>query len=179
MTPRKSLGFSENDVYFLRRAYLAAQTGSTDPSTQNGAVLVDPTDAIIRPCHQAVKAEGSNHFPMRVLNTEERWQRPLKYSYVEHAERDVIYTAARLGIPTNGMTLYVPWYSCTDCARAIIEAGIARVVGHWEMYEQTPDRWKESVQIGLDMLAEANVRTDYISQQLGMQIRFNESLWIG
>jgi dCMP deaminase len=49
---------------------------------------------------------------------------------MEHAERDAIYKAAFVGMQTEGATLYVPWFACADCARAIIAAGITRVVGN-------------------------------------------------
>lgn len=46
-----------------------------------------------------------------------RFQRPIKYMYFEHAERNAIFTAARHGIRTDGATLYVQALPCVDCAR--------------------------------------------------------------
>lgn len=167
--------YEKFDLYCLRRAYLAALQESTDPSTQNGAVLVDVDK-------KEVLVEGANHFPIGeygdVEEKAERWERPLKYQYVEHAERDVIYRAAKAGISTNGLHLYVPWYSCSDCARAIIEAGIVGVVGHQQMFDQTPERWKDSIRIGFQMLDEAQVNRRNISGNIGIQIRFNGELWL-
>jgi dCMP deaminase len=148
-----------HDLDYLRAAYLAAKQYSDDPDTQNGAVLVslDPEKPAI---------EGANGFPLGMVGTPERLQRPAKYLYIEHAERGVIYEAAALGIPTSGATLYCPWFACVDCARAIIQAGIRRVVGHQDMLDKTPDRWQESIAQANAMLDEAKVAREYVHGKL-------------
>lgn len=45
-----------------------------------------------------------------------------------HSEIDAISRAAKLGVSTDGATIYVTRYPCEACARAIIAAGIKRVV---------------------------------------------------
>lgn len=45
-----------------------------------------------------------------------------------HAEENAIFAAAYHGIPTKGATLYSTHSPCGRCARALINAGIARVV---------------------------------------------------
>lgn len=61
----------------------------------------------------------------------ERWERPLKYDFVEHAERNAVYHAARVGIPIAGCRAYLNWepYPCKECAKAFIQAGIIEVIG--------------------------------------------------
>ena len=61
-------------------------------------------------------------------NPPERLSRPDKYTWVEHAERNAIYTAARCGISLEGCTMYVDLMPCVDCARGIIQAGLREVV---------------------------------------------------
>jgi dCMP deaminase len=46
-----------------------------------------------------------------------RHERPAKYSWIEHAERNAIYNAARFGVPLTGATCYVNWFPCIDRAR--------------------------------------------------------------
>lgn len=53
-----------------------------------------------------------------------------KYHWIEHAERNAIYNANRVGVPLMGARLYVNWVPCTDCARAIIQSGISEVIIH-------------------------------------------------
>lgn len=142
-----------SELDYLWLAYRYASTHSDDPSTHNGAVLVPLQGDIIY---------GTNHFPRGVLKTPDRLERPKKYAYMEHAERDTILKAADNGVQTRGATLYVPWYACADCARAIIEAGIIRVVGHKQMFDKTPERWRVSIADGDIMLDEAGVMRDVL-----------------
>lgn len=65
--------------------------------------------------------------PETILN--ERWERPQKYDWVEHAERNAIYNAARMGIPLKGCTAYITLAPCAACSRALIQAGITTVYG--------------------------------------------------
>ena len=115
-------------------AYFALR--SPDPSTQNAAVIMQSNDCII-PATLSV-----NKFPRGVLYEPERWERPIKYSYIEHAERNAIYAAARLGIPTAEKTLVCPWAACADCARAIIQSGISRLITLAPREDDTHDRWQ-------------------------------------
>lgn len=78
------------------------------------------------------RSAGYNGFPRNVNDTiEYRHDRPLKYEFTEHAERNAIYNAARVGVPLSGCTLYLNWWPlpCADCARAVIQSGITSVVG--------------------------------------------------
>lgn len=97
-------------------------TWSKDRSAGTGCVIVGP-DRLLR-------ASGYNGF-IRGIDDEvpERHERPANYSWTEHAERNAIYNAAKLGIALEGCIAYVNWYPCTDCARAIVQAGITRLVG--------------------------------------------------
>tara|TARA_Y100001938_G_C8089056_1_gene433927 strand:- start:1522 stop:2076 length:555 start_codon:yes stop_codon:yes gene_type:complete len=147
---------------YIRHAYQYAQSYSEDPSTQLGAILVQPSKGII--------GWGVNGLPPRISNKEERWERPQKYDYVEHAERNVIYKCAERGICSTGLIMYCPWFACTDCARAIIQSGISAVVGHKEIYKHANERWNESTKIGIQMLNEAGVRTKLWSGEVGNDI---------
>src|SRR5690349_19719109 len=131
---------------FLRKAYFEAKY-SPDPSTQNGAIIVARNDII---------ASGYNTFPNGVKFYDERWERPGKYQYVEHAERNAIFDAARQGHSTEGAIMYCPWFACTDCARAIIQSGISVVIGHAApIHDKGSDAWKESIKVAYQMFDEA------------------------
>lgn len=111
--------------------------------------------------------------------TPECLERPLKYNFIEHAERNAVLKAAKLGVALEGMQMFVPWFACSDCARAIICSGVRRVVGHQRMMDATPDHWKESIAHAVTMLKEAGVETILIQESLpeAPVIRFNGSLW--
>lgn len=85
--------------------------------------------AVITGFNKEILSVGYNGFPRGVDdNVEARHERPAKYAWTEHAERNAIYNAARTGVKLEGATIYLPWYPCMDCARAIVQVGINDVV---------------------------------------------------
>lgn len=108
------------DQRFLRIAQETAQW-SKDKSRKVGCVIVGPS--------KEIRATGYNGFPRGVEDdVPSRHERPAKYLWTEHAERNAIYNAARHGVALECCTIYLPWYPCVDCARAIIQCGIIEVV---------------------------------------------------
>jgi dCMP deaminase len=144
---------------------------SPDPSTQNSAFLVHPDKA------RSLVPEtiSVNEFPRNVRVTDERWVRPDKYLYVEHAERNALYNAARYGIATHGLIMVSPWASCADCARAIIQCGITTLV----RFKMPPiQSWQMSTDIGDTMFAEAGVKVIEITDVGTVKpLRRNQRMW--
>lgn len=137
---------------FLLIAYQDARN-SPDPSTQNAALLVDEH----LPLDPHIICAGINEFPRGVEYKPERWERPLKYKIIEHAERNAVYSAARNGLSTQGLTMVSPWAACCDCSRAIIQAGIKKLVTHKQADDMSPAFWREEIDIAHQMLSEAGV----------------------
>ena len=94
---------------------------SKDERTKVGAVIVGKDKEIV--------STGYNSYPRGIVdNRPERQERPEKYFWFEHAERNAIYNAARIGVSTKGCTMYLTCgIPCADCARGIINAGISRI----------------------------------------------------
>ncbi|MGE5487376.1 MAG: deoxycytidylate deaminase [bacterium] len=108
------------DEYYLQVCRVVASR-SKDPNTQIGCVIVGPAHEI--------RSTGYNSLPRGIRDdVAERFERPTKYLWMEHAERNAICNAARAGTATEGCTIYVEIMPCMDCARAIVQAGIAEVV---------------------------------------------------
>lgn len=96
---------------------------SEDRDRHVGAVIVGPA--------REIRATGYNGLPRGVKASDDtRFDRPSgeKFFWIEHAERNAIYNAARVGASLDKCTIYVNRYPCADCARAIIQSGISRVV---------------------------------------------------
>lgn len=96
---------------------------SEDRDFHVGAVIVGP--------NQEIRATGYNGLPRGVSSDDPaRFDRASgeKFFWFEHAERNAIYNAARVGVASNGCTIYINRYPCADCARAIIQCGIKRIV---------------------------------------------------
>ncbi len=132
----------------LKVAYDKARE-STNPSTQNAAILFDDEGNIIN--------SEFNSFPRNVAETKERQSdKAIRYKYSIHAERNVLYSAARKGIKTEGLTMVCPWATCSDCAQAIIQTGIKKLVTHKQALERS-GHWEENIELAFSMLREAGV----------------------
>jgi len=164
-----------NKIY-LYQAYRYAESKSLDPSTQNAALLLHPNPDI------GIIVKAVNGLPEGGLsNRMDLYESEHKYMYVEHAERNAIYKAANRGVITQGLTMYCPWICCADCARAIVQAGIKKVVGHLNLCQKTPDRWKESTDIGLSILKQSGVQVALWPGDVSegkVKIRFNGGTFI-
>ena len=133
------------DEYYLGMASLVSRK-SKDPSTKCGAVIVAKSNAVL--------SIGFNGFPRGVaevhtapaLPTEgkliaERWERPQKYRWVVHAEMNAILNAARHGISLEGSRLYTTTLPCSECVKAIIQAGIKEVISIEQVGVGTGTHW--------------------------------------
>jgi len=141
--------------YFIDVARLVS-TKSKDRSTKVGAVLVNESNSIL--------STGFNGFPRDVNDdVEERHDRPAKYTYTEHAERNAIFNAARVGVSTEGSILYLNFAPppCADCSRGVIQAGISKVIGPPELFSgvgKNSSGWSYELSAGSEMLNEAGVQ---------------------
>lgn len=140
------------DAYFLAIAALVAER-SKDPSTKVGAVIVGPDHEI--------RSTGYNGFPRGIDDSPARLaDRPTRYSFTVHAEPNAIFNAVRVGTSTRNCTLYVAGLPpCHECVKAIIQAGIVRVV-HFD--KAVPERWQASIERGRTLLSEANIPCEAI-----------------
>ena len=127
---------------------------SKDPSTKVGCLITTKD-------HSFVSA-GFNGFPRGVEDNiqivPQRYERPEKYLWTEHAERNAIYGAER---SLRDCVVYVKWWPCADCARGIIQSRISEVVldGDSKEFNDTElnNRWKEQMDVSKVMLKEAGV----------------------
>ena len=143
---------------YLNLAYYISKW-SRDPNRKCGAVIIgkDNTE----------KAIGYNGLPNNVdlnnSNIKKRYEKPQKYMWVEHAERNAIYTAGRNGVSLDGCKMYVTYFPCCDCPRAIIQSGIK------EVYSPKPDwrhhKWGESWKVSKQMFNECGVKIKFIENE--------------
>lgn len=153
----------------LKIAYDHGNNNSPDPSTKNGAILVRGHDNIV--------SFGVNRFPAGIAETKSRLEdRATKYRIVVHAEHSAILAAAKHGVGTKLLTMYCPFYACTECAKSIINAGIREVIGHAQLmaiaFEHTT--WVESIRLAWQTLQEAGVKCTLYDGKVGVTTRFHE-----
>lgn len=136
------------DEYFMGLSILTGMR-SKDPNTQVGACIVSPEHRIL--------SMGYNGMPTGCSDDELPWDReaddPLntKYLYVCHAELNAILNNG--GGSIRGSSIYVSLFPCSNCAKAIIQAGIKEVVYREDKYADTTD-----VKASKRMLSMAGVR---------------------
>ena len=128
---------------------------SKDPSRKIGAVIVGEKGQII--------SQGFNGFPRGISDDTIRYQdRETKYKYVVHAEANAIYNAIHNGASTDGATIYVHGLPvCHECAKAIIQTGIRKVV----MDTEPVNNWLESGLLSLEMFREAGVEFEFLEER--------------
>jgi dCMP deaminase len=139
-------------VRFIELARLIA-SWSKDLSTKVGAVAVGPSREIC--------SVGYNGLPRGVDDTiESRYERPAKYIWTEHAERNLVYNASRIGVSLQGCHLYCTHFPCPDCARGIIQSGISWLFYPQDLSEEARgfrERSHEAHLISLEMLLDAGI----------------------
>ena len=135
---------------------IAASGSSSDRSTKVGAVIANSDGEVL--------AMGANSFPAGVSSLPDgRHQRPNKYLWIEHAERNAIYAAAKSGIACDRGIMYLPWFPCAECARAIIQSGIRGLVAFPPKLDDL--KWGESFNASLTMLEEAGVTVTFLDPE--------------
>jgi dCMP deaminase len=123
---------------------------SKDNSTKVGAVI---TTFEGRPV-----SWGFNGMPMGIDDSvPERNERPLKYKWYAHAERNAMDLASKPDL--SDCVMFVTFSPCTNCAQSIIQRGIRTlVVDEDYTVDKVPERWQEDMKVATEMLAEAGVK---------------------
>jgi dCMP deaminase len=140
--------------YFLNIAE-QVKLKSKDQSTQIGAVIVGEDKEVL--------STGYNSFPRGLDDSkQERQERPEKYFWMEHAERNAIYNAARIGVSLKNSIIYLTsGLPCMDCARGIVNSGIKTVYCKQVCTTKNKDKWDESQKKSLELLRECDIDVIY------------------
>ena len=120
------------EQYFMGIALLSAQR-SKDPNTKVGACIVNEDNKIV--------GIGYNGMPIGCKDSIMPWERTAtnnldtKYPYVVHAELNAILNSNQMSL--KGCTLYVTLFPCNECAKAVIQSGIKKVIYYNDKYANT------------------------------------------
>ena len=123
---------------------------SEDPNTQVGAYIVDEYNAPV--------STGYNGFPGGVEATEKRLERPHKYKYMMHAERNALTFSGRRYL--NGCTLYVTKFPCSGCMAELIQKKTSRIIVPTAV--EKDDRWYDDYLYAKEMLDESGTFVNYL-----------------
>lgn len=152
-----------NDVKWRNRYLLLAKhfsTWSKDPSTRVGAVAVSDNGLIL--------SEGWNGFPRGIRDTPDRLgDRQMKYHYMAHSEKNLIYNATYNGVCLSNSNLYVYGLPvCSECAKGVIQVGIKSVYVLTDSMN-IRDTWVESWKKTTDMFDEVGISYEWVTMDSG------------
>ncbi len=168
------------DELYITMCYLVGMR-SKDEHTHVGSVIVDSDNILVSTGYNSLP-RGVEPDPNRTRLSRDGGE---KYFWVEHAERNAIYNAARRGINLKGCKLYVPWTPCNDCARGIIQSGISEVVIHQngqDFYDElTNSKWTDAYERTYAMFRESGVKLrfekcDVIVPEIYMNGKMHDAL---
>ena len=105
---------------------------SKDPNTQVGACIVNDKNKIV--------GAGYNGLPIGCNDDDFPWAKEggfldTKYPYICHAELNAILN--NIGMDLKGCKIYTALFPCNECAKAIIQSGIAEVIYLSDKYDGT------------------------------------------
>ena len=120
----KRIDYLNWDEYFISIAKLSAMR-SKDPHTQVGCCIVSSDNRIL--------SVGYNGAPNGFDDDNFPWGREgnrleTKYMYVCHSEINAILNYRGNKKDFEGSKIYVRFFPCNECAKAIIQSGIKEVI---------------------------------------------------
>ncbi|MBZ9769429.1 hypothetical protein LB526_21955 [Mesorhizobium sp. CA6] len=155
---------TEADRYYLNEAFAVSQE-SDDPKAKLvpqsgvGAVIANKVGEVSR---------SANVLPPRLKAAFGAAGQSVRdqdrYFVIEHAERAAIFKAHEAHRDINGATLYGTRFPCSDCARAIVWAGIARVVFPRGFAGEM--RWLDAQRAALRIFKDAGIKVRYLRSEL-------------
>lgn len=102
--------------YFLGLAKVVSQR-SHDIHTQHGCIIADQNNRIL--------GVGYNGFPRGLDDSSLPTERPHKYQWMIHAEKNAL---ANCVVRPDGATAYVTGQCCNDCIISLWQEGVQKVV---------------------------------------------------
>lgn len=134
------------DAYFLDMARLAS-TRATCPRRRVGAVIVKDHRVLATGYNGSIK--GAAHCDdagclIVMKDDRESCERTV------HAELNAIIQCATNGVPSAGATMYCTDFPCVSCAKAVVQAGVKRLV----YLADYPDRHSIEILTAGDVLVE-------------------------
>lgn len=143
------------DEYFMSIAKLSAMR-SKDPNTQTGACIVSEDNRIL--------SIGYNGAPNGFDDEKFPWGREgeklnTKYPYVCHAELNAILNYRGSKKDLENAKMYMHMFPCNECAKAIIQSGIKKVI-YSASYDY--DHHSDEMEASIRMLDACGVKYEHL-----------------
>ncbi len=141
------------DEYFLKLAMLASER-ATCPRMHCGCILVKDKNVIATGYNGSIP--GDDH-----CEDVGCWVVDNHCIRTNHAEMNALTQAAKKGHPTDGATAYVTNMPCTNCAKALIAAGIKRVVIFSDFHDTQAEKFFAKAQVVIDRISKPSCNINY------------------
>lgn len=116
--------------HMLSRAQSYADVNSTCAKVQVGSLIVTENYTVIHGCNHGIerncRAKGCHR--VERYGDDSKLHRLPSDCVAVHSEVDAICQAAKTGVSLDRAVIFVTRYPCEACARAIVRAGIRKVV---------------------------------------------------
>lgn len=143
----KRENYSSWDEYFMGIA-MWSSTRSKDPSTQVGACIVSEEKRIISVGYNGLtRGMNDDVFSWDSIGEKTNCKYTTKDYWSVHSELNAILNSH--GADLRGSTIYVTLFPCNECAKAIVQAGIKKVVylsmyAHRDLVEITKEMFNKA-----------------------------------
>lgn len=123
---------------------------SKDPSTKVGALAIDDNFRVL--------SIGYNGLPSKYPDNYEELSREKKLAITIHAEINCILNAAKNGVSLKDSTMYISEPCCSNCAAAMVNAGIKKVV--FPSNYSLSKAWLESIDLAKQVFKTCKVEIE-------------------
>ncbi len=156
------------DEYFLKLAMLASER-ATCPRMHCGCVFVKD---------KFVLATGYNGSLPGLPHCEDVGCLVVENHCVRtnHAEMNALTQAIRHGVNVNGATAYVTNMSCTTCAKALIAAGVKKIVVFSDFHDTLATQFYTDSGVTIDKLPMPNNVINYDLKNYTSAVKTDKSL---
>ena len=141
------------DQYFLKLAMLASER-ATCPRMHCGCILVKDKHVVATGYNGSIP--GDDH-----CDDVGCWVIDDHCIRTNHAEMNALTQAAKRGHSVGGATAYVTNMPCTTCAKALIAAGIKRVVVFSDFHDTVATKFFAKAEIKIDKIPQPPLAINY------------------
>ena len=152
------------DTYFLKLAMLTSER-ATCPRMHCGCVLTRDNH-ILATGYNGALPHQPHYYDVGCLVVDNHCVR------TNHAEINAICQASQHGISLSGGTAYVTNMPCTNCAKALVAAGIKRVVVFSDYHDTLAELFFHDAGVVLDRLPMPETKINYDLETFSSARRF-------
>lgn len=158
--PTKQAFRPDWDDYFMSMAYMAAERSTCD-RLRAGSILVKDRRII---------GSGYNGAPPKMEHCDDVGHLMHEGHCIRtlHGEENTLLQAAKLGIQTEGSTIYATYSPCYHCLKKLIVAGVKRIVAAKMYRDDRVFQACEEVGIVFELYQPNSKWYDYLEKLFGM-----------